>query len=115
VSDAGRYRVHARKKLQLRAVVWHPRAGWQREADVTDAGLGGVGVLLDGPLAAGDVVTVSFVARAPSDRLPIEARAAWVAVEGEGPRVRAGFAFLPRDPAALLALFELLASSTEAT
>lgn len=114
MSDAGRYRVHARTPLPLRVVVWHPRAGWQREAEVRDVGLAGVGVTLDGPLAAGDVVTVAFVEPPLSGRLPIEARVAWVAPEGDGARVRAGFAFAPRDPAALLALFELLAGAPSA-
>ena len=109
VSDAGRYRVHARRQIGLRVVFWHPRAGWQRETEVRDVGLGGVGATLDGPLAAGDVVTVAFVDPPLSGRLPIEARVAWVAPGGDGGRVHAGFAFVPRDPAALLALFQLLA------
>ena len=109
MSDAGRYRVHARRQLKLRVLFWHPRAGWQRETELRDVGLGGVGATLEGPLAEGDVVTVAFVDPPLSGRLPIEARVAWVAPDGDGGRMRAGFAFVPRDPAALLALFELLA------
>jgi hypothetical protein len=111
VSDAGRYRVHARRPIGLRVVVWHPRAGWQREAELRDVGLAGVGATLEGPLSTGDVVTVAFVDPPLSGRLPIEARVAWVTPEGDGSRMQAGFAFVPRDPAALLALFELLAGA----
>ena len=111
MSDAGRYRVHARAQIRLRVVFWHPRAGWQRETELRDVGLGGVGATLEGPLAAGDVVTVAFVDPPLSGRLPIEARVAWVAPEGDGGRMHAGFAFVPRDPAALLALFEVLAGA----
>ena len=107
---APRFRAHARRKVRLRVIVWHPRAGWQREAEVVDVSLGGVCLALNESLAEGDRVTVSFVAPTLWDPLSMHARVAWI---GRGTRLdaaRAGLTFEPKDPASVLALFELIGS-----
>jgi hypothetical protein len=103
-----RYRIHGRRKVNLRVVVWHPRAGWQREADVHDVSLGGACVSLNETLAEGDRVTISFVAPTLWDPLSMNARVVWV---GPGTRIdagRAGVRFEPKDAATVFALFELV-------
>jgi hypothetical protein len=90
--------------VRLRVVVWHPRAGWQREAEVSDLSVGGACLLAKDALAVGDRVTLSFVAPTLWDPLAIQGKVAWVRAS------RAGVAFEARDPSALFALFELMGS-----
>jgi PilZ domain len=108
VTEQARFRAHARRKVRLRVVVWHPRAGWQREADVRDLGIGGACLMLKDPLSVGDRVTVSFVAPTLWDPLAIQGRVAWVGPPTFVELSRAGVAFDARDPSALFALFELM-------
>ncbi len=110
VSEQPRFRAHARRKVRLRVVVWHPRAGWQREAEVGDLSVGGACLLAKDALAVGDRVTLSFVAPTLWDPLAIQGRVAWVGASSLAEPLRAGVAFEARDPSALLALFELLGS-----
>lgn len=109
-AGAGRFRAHGRRKVRLRVIVWHPRAGWQREAEVVDIGLTGACVALNEPLAPGDRVTISFVAPTLWDPLTMPARIVWV---GRGTRleaVRAGAVFEPKAASDVLALFEMIGS-----
>jgi hypothetical protein len=97
--------------VRLRVIVWHPRAGWQREADVLDIGLGGTAVSLPEPLATGDHVSVSFVAPSRWDPLAMGARVAWVRPATRKTAAHAGLAFEPAEAEAMLAIFELVASA----
>jgi len=108
VTAAARFRAHARRKVRLRGVVWHPRAGWQREVEVKDLGLGGVRVQLREMLTAGDKISLSLVAPTLWDPLAIPARVAWVWPPTSLDPASAGIAFEPKDPASMLALFELM-------
>jgi PilZ domain len=108
VTAAARFRAHARRKVRLRGVVWHPRAGWQREVDVTDLALGGVRVQLREMLTAGDKISLSLVAPTLWDPLAIPGRVAWVWPPTPVDPASAGIAFEPKDPASMLALFELM-------
>jgi hypothetical protein len=110
VTEQARFRAHARRKVRLRVVVWHPRAGWQREADVSDLSVGGACLLAKDALSVGDRVTLSFVAPTLWDPLAIQGRVAWVEAPTRPETSRAGVAFEARDPAALFALFELMGS-----
>lgn len=110
VTEQPRFRAHARRKVRLRVVVWHPRAGWQREADVSNLSVGGACLLAKEPLSAGDRVTLSFVAPTLWDPLAIQGRVAWVRPAILAEPSRAGVAFEARDPSALFALFELMGS-----
>ena len=112
VTAKARFRAHARRNVRLRVVVWHPRAGWQREAEVTNLGFGGTCVWLTEPLAVGDKVTVSFVAPTLWDPLALPGRVAWVGPATRIETGRAGVAFEPKDPAAVFALFELMGTLT---
>jgi hypothetical protein len=94
--------------VRLRVVVWHPRAGWQREADLQDIGLGGVCLRVPDPLVVRDRVTISFVAPTLWDPVTIPARITWVAPATHVEPARAGVAFEPKQADAMFALFELL-------
>jgi PilZ domain len=108
VTVVARFRAHARRKVRLRGVLWHPRAGWQREADVADLGLGGACVRLLETLTVGDRVTLSLVAPTLWDPLAIPGRIAWVGPVTRLEPARAGMAFEPKDAASMFALFELM-------
>ena len=103
-----RFRAHARRKVRLRLVVRHPRAGWEDDAEAQDVGLGGACVRMPRPLAVKDPVLLSFVAPTLWDPLVLPARVAWIAPATHVESARAGVAFQPNDPHAMLALFELL-------
>ncbi len=113
MTEQARFRAHARRKVRLRVVVWHARAGWQRDAEVGDLGIGGACVLVPDPLAVGDHVTLWFVAPSLGDRLPIQGRVAWVMPPTLVEPGRAGVAFEARDPSALLALYERMGTLTD--
>jgi hypothetical protein len=83
------------------------RAGWQREAQVLNLGLGGACVVVQEELVPGDRVTISFLAPTLWDPLAFPARIAWTLVP-DPTSLRAGLAFEPTDPGAVYALFELL-------
>jgi hypothetical protein len=92
----------------LRVIVWHPRAGWQREAEVADVSLGGACVALNESLSEGDRVTVSFVAPTLWDPLSMHARVAWIGRPTRLDAAKAGLAFEPKDASTIFALFELI-------
>jgi Tfp pilus assembly protein PilZ len=94
--------------VRLSVVVWHPRAGWQREAEVCDLGFGGACIRLTEMLVVGDRVTVSFVAPTLWDPLAIPARVAWVGPATRTEPAKAGVAFEPKEASAMFALFELM-------
>jgi hypothetical protein len=88
----------------------YPRAGWERDADVYDLGLGGACLSAGEEVAPGDRVAVAFVAPTLWDPLLIPARVAWYrAATGNG-TARAGVAFDHTSPASVMALFELVGS-----
>jgi hypothetical protein len=104
----GTFRIHARSRVNLKALVTHVQSGWQRTVQVEDLGLGGARVLLDEPLVKGDSVTLSFTAPSLWDPLVLRARVAWIS-HGATPR-RVGVAFEHRSPDAAFALYELIAN-----
>jgi hypothetical protein len=88
----------------------HPRAGWERDADVFDIGLGGACVSASEAVTSGDRVSVAFLAPTLWDPLLIPARVAWFRA-GSGPEDgRAGVAFDHTSSASVFALFELVGS-----
>jgi hypothetical protein len=101
------FRAHARHAVRMHAIVTHVSAGWQRQAQVQNVGLGGACVVVDEPLAAGDAITLSFTAPTLWDPLLLRGRVAWVG----GASRRAGVAFEHRAADAAFALYELIASS----
>ena len=108
VTAVARFRAHARRKVRLSSVLWHPRAGWQREAEVADLGLGGACVVLAETLAVGDKVKLSLLAPTLWDPLTIPGRIAWVGAAPRAEAGKAGVAFEPKDAKSMLALFELI-------
>jgi hypothetical protein len=108
VTVVPRFRAHARRKVRLRCVLWHAKAGWRREVEVVDLGLGGASLRLMEALAAGDNVTLSLVAPTLWDPLSLPGRIAWVGPPTRIEPGRAGVAFEPRDAAAVFALFEMM-------
>jgi hypothetical protein len=108
VSEEACFRAHPRRKVRLRVVVWHARAGWQREAEVTNLSIGGACVRATEPLAPGDRIALSFVAPTLWDPLVVQGRVAWVGPATHVEPPRAGVCFDARDPSALFALYELM-------
>jgi PilZ domain len=102
---ANPFRAHARHAVKMHAIVTHVSAGWQRQAQVHNVGLGGACVVVDEPLASGDAVTLSFTAPTLWDPLLLRGRVAWVAESR-----RAGVAFEHRAADAAFALYELISS-----
>lgn len=109
----GTFRVHARTKVALRALVTHVERGWQRHAVVEDLGLGGARVVVEDPLRIGDAVTISFTAPSLWDPLVLRGRVVWAAPAGANqgsPSRRVGLAFDHRTGPTAFALFELIAT-----
>lgn len=84
----------------------HTQAGWQEHAAVENIGLGGACILVENPLALGDIVTLSLTAPTLWDPLVLHGRVTWVAPTGE-PRA-AGVAFDHKATDAVFALYELI-------
>ena len=107
-SDGPHFRAHTRRPVRLRATVSHPRAGWERDADVFDIGLGGACMSATESLNAGDRVSVAFVAPSLWDPLLIPARVAWYRPGRGIEPARAGVAFDHASETSVMALFELV-------
>ena len=104
------FRAHARRPVRLKAMLSHPRAGWERDADVFDIGLGGACLSASEPFAPGDRLSIAFVAPSLWDPLLIPARVAWYRPGAGLEAARAGVVFDHPDPASVMALFELVGS-----
>jgi hypothetical protein len=92
----------------MRSLVTHVHAGWQQQAAVENIGLGGARIVVDHPLAPGDVMTLSFTAPTLWDPLVLRARVAWVGpATSPGPQT-AGVAFEHKATDAAFALYELI-------
>ena len=105
---SGHFRAHVRRPVRLKATLSHPRAGWERDAEVFDIGLGGACLTASEPLSPGERVSVAFVAPSLWDPLLIPARIAWYRPARGLEPARAGVAFDHVGPEAVLALFELV-------
>ena len=108
VTAEARFRAHARRKVRLRVLIRHVRAGWEDDAEAQDVGLGGACLRVARPYAVEDPLLLSFVAPTLWDPLVLPGRVAWVAPPTHVESARAGIAFQPKDPKAVLAFFELL-------
>ncbi len=102
------FRAHTRRPVRLKATLSHSRAGWERDADVFDIGLGGACLSASEPLTEGDRISVAFVAPSLWDPLLIPARVAWYRPPAGLEHARAGIAFDHTDSSAVMALFELV-------
>ena len=110
-SSRGGFRKHARRDVQLRAMVTHVQAGWQQQARVANLGLGGACLVVDATdrLHAGDMLTLSFVAPTLWDPLLVRAHVAW-STSQPGEPTQAGVSFEHKNASAVFALFELVAA-----
>lgn len=102
------FRAHARRSLRLDATLSHPRAGWDRAAEVFDVGLGGACIGVTETLQPGDRVSIAFMAPTLWDPLTIPARVAWFRSGAGLEPARAGLAFEYNNAATARALFELI-------
>jgi Tfp pilus assembly protein PilZ len=84
------------------------QAGWQRYTPVENVGLGGARVIVEEKLSAGDAVTLAFTAPTLWDPLVLRARVAWIGPPGAQRRI--GLAFEHKNPDAIFALYELIAT-----
>lgn len=103
---AGAFRIHARRNVQLVALVTHIEEGWQHHADVLNLGLGGAAIAIEARLQVADGVTLSFVAPTLWDPLVLRGRVVWA--RQEGAEMQAGVAFEHKSQSAVFALFELI-------
>ena len=110
-SSAGPFRAHPRRQVRIAVLVTHVTAGWQRQAQVENLGLGGARLRLEARVSPGDAVTLSFTAPTLWDPLVLRARVAWVEQAGaahDGQAVAVGVAFEHRAAEATFALYELI-------
>lgn len=120
VGRAGHFRAHARRRVRFHVGLSGLRSGTERQAHVVDVSVAGAGVETDEPLVPGERISVTLSTPSLWDPLVLAAVVAWAhppraidELDALGrPRVvaRAGLAFDYPDPAAALAMFELLAS-----
>ena len=102
------FRAHTRRPVRLDATLRDPIAGWERAAEVIDVGLGGACIGVTETLAAGDRVSIAFMAPTLWDPLALPARVAWFRPGAGLEPARAGLAFEYDTAAAARALFELV-------
>ncbi|CAN5925070.1 hypothetical protein BH11MYX4_BH11MYX4_69870 [soil metagenome] len=106
--------------MRLSVELLSHRSGVARPAVVTDLSLAGAGLETDEPLLAGERVSVTLATPTMWDPLVLEAVVAWAhpprpshevdAVGRSRTVARAGIAFEYPTPAAILAMFEMLAT-----
>src|SRR5204862_4190966 len=120
--------VHERRAVRVAVSLQHAETGWQRDAQVTNLGLGGACVELPptavdprNPYGAvvftgtevslGDTLLIGFVAPSLWDPLEVRARVAWVRARTDHRDVlRFGVAFEHADPPTVMSLFDLMTS-----
>lgn len=120
------FRAHERRRIDLAATLSAPDdspsagfdATFRQDVRVRDLGLGGAGVELlevgsgeGSPLGRAVKVTLEVMAPARWDPIVVSGSIAWIERGALGRRRRAGVRFDHRDPAALHALFQLLAGA----
>jgi hypothetical protein len=91
----------------------HAEAGWNRDAEVLNLGLGGAQVGVSEALAVGDRVTMSFAAPSRWDPLEVRGRVVWVRAGAGLEPTRAGIAFDVPNESVALALFQLIGWSLD--
>lgn len=116
------FRAHERRSVRLGVGVVGQRSGAARQAVIVDVSLAGAGLETEEQLVPGERLELAFTTPALWDPLTLFGVVTWTQpprpngeVDSLGrPRTpsRAGVAFEYPDPAAALAMFELLASLT---
>ena len=117
---AAHFRAHERRPVRLFVSVDGQRSGLDRQATVIDVSLAGAGIETEQALVPGERIAVSFSTPTLWDPLVLNAVVAWAhpprataELDALGrPRIaaRAGLAFAYPDPAAVLAMFEMLST-----
>jgi PilZ domain-containing protein len=120
------FRAHARRRVELGAVLRSPGGLTRQDVRIRDLGLGGVCIEVPEPEAStpagprnaarpGPVtlereasVTLEVLAPTLWDPLVLAGKIAWIRRSGPGRATRAGVRFEHREPSALYALFQLL-------
>jgi hypothetical protein len=120
------FRAHARRRVELGAVLRSPAGLTRQDVRIRDLGLGGVCIEVPeldvaaarepgraarpGPVTLEREASVTLEVLAPSlwDPLVLAGKIAWIRRSGPGRATRAGVRFEHREPSALYALFQLL-------
>jgi hypothetical protein len=112
------FRAHARRRVDLDAMLRGRDAGFSHDARVRDLGLGGACIEISDPGTGGGApplgvereaaVTLELMAPTLWDPLALGGKIAWVKRGAAGRPTRAGVRFEHREPSALFALFQLL-------
>jgi len=113
------FRAHERRPLRLGVGVEGQRSGAERQAVVVDLSLAGAGLETEEPLVPGERLTITFATPTLWDPLVIAGVVAWAhppklaftdAFGRTRSVARAGVVFDYESPAAVLAMFEMLAT-----
>ncbi len=124
------FRAHARRRVELGAVLRSPGGLARQDVRIRDLGLGGVCIEVPeveasalaaardlgrsaarpGPVTLEREASVTLEVLAPTlwDPLVLAGKIAWIRRSGPGRATRAGVRFEHREPSALYALFQLL-------
>ena len=126
------FRAHARRRVELGAVLRSPGGLTRQDVRIRDLGLGGVCIEVPeveastlapprdlgrsaarpGPVTLEREASVTLEVLAPTlwDPLVLAGKIAWIRRSGPGRATRAGVRFEHREPSALYALFQLLSA-----
>ena len=126
------FRAHARRRVELDAVLRSPGGLTRQDVRIRDLGLGGVCIEVPeveasalaaprdlgrsaarpGPVTLEREASVTLEVLAPTlwDPLVLAGKIAWIRRSGPGRATRAGLRFEHREPSALYALFQLLSA-----
>ncbi len=117
---SGHFRAHERREVRLGVGLVGQRSGTERQATIVDLSLAGAGLETDEPLVPGERLSITLATPTMWDPLVLEAVVAWaqpprpsheVDALGRSRTVaRAGIVFDYPGPAAILSMFEMLAT-----
>lgn len=120
VSGTPHFRAHERKPVRLVVRLVGHHSGMERQATVIDVSLAGAGIETEEPMIPGDRLSVELTTPTLWDPLVLDAVVAWAhpahptaELDALGrPRAiaRSGLVFEYGAPAAVLAMFEMLAT-----
>lgn len=101
------FRAQSRHSIRLPTIVTSHATGWQGPGDTLDLGLGGMRVLLRGPLERGEHLAVALDTPTRWDPLVTSARVVWTRHVGEL-AIEAGLRFEHATPEGVFAMHQLI-------
>jgi hypothetical protein len=108
VPHSNHFRALARRPVAIRATLFSHDAGWEQPVAIVDLGLGGARLELGEAIPAQSSVRLMIASPDRWDPIALDARVAWARGPTADRRAELGLEFLPRQPADLGALLDLL-------